>query len=57
MQHNRPQIQKELGGDGIKPKDVAEEGTRRWGNMSDVEKSVCSPLAGSKPHTIEDDAD
>ncbi|BCR84242.1 uncharacterized protein ACHE_11644A [Aspergillus chevalieri] len=40
MQHNRPQIQKELGGDGVKPKDVAEEGTRRWGNMSDAEKSV-----------------
>lgn len=49
MQHNRPQIQKELGGDGVKPKDVAEEGTRRWGNMSDAEKSVRSFLDGSKP--------
>ncbi|OJJ86537.1 uncharacterized protein ASPGLDRAFT_166831 [Aspergillus glaucus CBS 516.65] len=40
MQHNRPQIQKELGDDNVKPKDVAEEGTRRWGSMTDVEKAV-----------------
>lgn len=49
MQHNRPQIQKELGDDNVKPKDVAEEGTRRWGSMTDVEKAVCCPLVGVKP--------
>lgn len=49
MQHNRPQIQKELGDDNVKPKDVAEEGTRRWGSMTDVEKAVCCLLVGVKP--------
>ena len=39
MQHNRALIAKELGPDA-KPKDVADEGTVRWSNMSNEEKEV-----------------
>lgn len=39
MQHARSQIHKELG-DQAKPKEVADEGTRRWGIMQPNEKSV-----------------
>lgn len=39
MQHARAQIQKELG-ESARPKEVADEGTRRWGEMSAPEKSV-----------------
>lgn len=47
MQSARAQIHKELG-DQAKPKEVADEGTRRWGIMSAAEKSVRShPLLAS----------
>lgn len=39
MQHARAQIQKELG-DQARPKEVADEGTRRWGIMGQAEKSI-----------------
>lgn len=39
MQHARAQIHKELG-DQARPKEVADEGTRRWGIMGEAEKSV-----------------
>lgn len=39
MQHARSQIHKELG-DQARPKEVADEGTRRWTEMSPAEKSV-----------------
>lgn len=39
MQHNRSLIANELGPDA-KPKDVADEGTVRWANMSPEEKEV-----------------
>lgn len=39
MQHNRSLIANELGPDA-KPKDVADEGTVRWSNMSSEEKEV-----------------
>jgi len=38
MQHARTQIAKELG--DAKPKEVADEGTRRWQAMDPVEKAV-----------------
>lgn len=40
MQSARATIAKELG-DQAKPKEVADEGTRRWTEMSPAEKSVC----------------
>ena len=40
MQSARATIAKELG-DSAKPKEVADEGTRRWTEMSPAEKSVC----------------
>lgn len=43
MQHNRSLIANELGPDA-KPKDVADEGTVRWANMSSEEKEVRPPL-------------
>lgn len=43
MQSARAQIAKELG-DSAKPKEVADEGTRRWTEMSPAEKSVCLPV-------------
>ena len=43
MQSARATIAKELG-DSAKPKEVADEGTRRWTEMSPGEKSVCSPI-------------
>ncbi|EED16800.1 HMG box protein, putative [Talaromyces stipitatus ATCC 10500] len=43
MQHNRQLIANELGPDA-KPKDVADEGTVRWSNMSDEEKAVWKKL-------------
>ncbi|KAI7971172.1 hypothetical protein EIK77_006988 [Talaromyces pinophilus] len=43
MQHNRSLIADELGPDA-KPKDVADEGTVRWANMSSEEKEVWKKL-------------
>ena len=42
MQSARATIAKELG-DSAKPKEVADEGTRRWTEMSPAEKSVGVP--------------
>jgi hypothetical protein len=42
MQSARATIAKELG-DSAKPKEVADEGTRRWTEMSPAEKSVSLP--------------
>ena len=39
MKINRPLIAKELG-ETAKPKDIADEGAKRWGAMSDSEKQV-----------------
>lgn len=39
MQHKRPEIAKQLGGN-TRPKDVSEEGTRRWQSMNEKEKEV-----------------
>jgi HMG (high mobility group) box len=44
MQHNRAQIANELGPDA-KPREVADEGTRRWATMKDDDKEVCSLLS------------
>lgn len=41
MQHNRAQIAQELG-PNAKPKEVADEGTRRWAEMPEAQKEVCS---------------
>lgn len=43
MQSARSQIAKELG-EHAKPKEVADEGTRRWGSMSPAEKAVSEDL-------------
>ena len=43
MQSARSTIAKELG-DSAKPKEVADEGTRRWTEMTPAEKSVSIPL-------------
>jgi hypothetical protein len=43
MQSARSQIAKELG-EHAKPKEVADEGTRRWGSMSPDEKAVSEDL-------------
>ena len=40
MQHNRPRISADLG-ENARPKEVADEGTRRWQTMPDEEKEVC----------------
>lgn len=40
MQHNRAQIASELGSNA-RPKEVADEGTRRWSEMPDAQKEVC----------------
>ncbi|KAJ5679128.1 hypothetical protein N7462_007372 [Penicillium macrosclerotiorum] len=37
MQHNRSKIAEDLGGNA-KPKEVADEGTRRWQSMTDADK-------------------
>ncbi|KAJ5824005.1 Urease beta subunit [Penicillium robsamsonii] len=39
MQHNRSKIADDLGNDA-RPKDVADEGTRRWQSMEDTQKEV-----------------
>lgn len=39
MQHARAKIHKELG-EQARPKEVADEGTRRWGEMQPADKSV-----------------
>lgn len=44
MQSARATIAKELG-DSAKPKEVADEGTRRWTEMSPAEKSVCQSIS------------
>lgn len=41
MQHARAKIHKELG-EQARPKEVADEGTRRWGAMTAADKSVSS---------------
>jgi hypothetical protein len=43
MKHNRQTIAKELGGKA--PKEVADEGTRRWAEMPDSQKEVSSYLS------------
>ncbi|KAL2218792.1 putative HMG box protein [Thermoascus aurantiacus ATCC 26904] len=43
MQHNRAQIAQELGANA-KPKDVADEGTRRWAAMPEAQKEVWKKL-------------
>jgi hypothetical protein len=45
MQHNRAQIAQELGANA-KPKDVADEGTRRWAEMPEAQKDVSFSLSG-----------
>lgn len=40
MHHNRSKIAEDLGNDA-RPKDVADEGTRRWQSMEEVQKEVC----------------
>lgn len=40
MKNNRSRIAEDLGSDA-KPKDVADEGTRRWQTMDQKEKEVC----------------
>ncbi|KAJ5964182.1 uncharacterized protein N7479_004058 [Penicillium vulpinum] len=39
MQHNRSKIAEDLGNDA-RPKDVADEGTRRWQSMEDTQKEI-----------------
>lgn len=41
MHHNRRHIAEELGSDA-KPKEVSNEGTRRWAEMPESQKEVCS---------------
>lgn len=41
MQNNRAKIAQDLGG-SAKPKEVSDEGTRRWQSMDAQEKEVCS---------------
>ncbi|KAL2001678.1 hypothetical protein VTN02DRAFT_1399 [Thermoascus thermophilus] len=43
MQHNRAQIAQELGANA-KPKEVADEGTRRWAEMPEAQKEVWKKL-------------
>ncbi|KAH8700547.1 hypothetical protein BGW36DRAFT_374386 [Talaromyces proteolyticus] len=43
MSHNRAAIAEEMGSDA-KPKDVAEEGTKRWAEMPESEKGVWKKL-------------
>ncbi|KAJ9215331.1 transcriptional regulator family: HMG [Paecilomyces variotii] len=43
MQHNRAQIASELGSNA-RPKEVADEGTRRWSEMPDAQKEVWKKL-------------
>ncbi|KAK2786900.1 hypothetical protein FQN52_007644 [Onygenales sp. PD_12] len=43
MQHNRAAIAQELG-ENARPKEVADEGTRRWAEMPDDEKQVWKQL-------------
>lgn len=45
MQSARPQIAQELGSNA-KPKEVADEGTRRWSIMPEADKNVSLPLIG-----------
>jgi hypothetical protein len=40
MQHNRTKISQDLG-ENARPKEVADEGTRRWQTMPDEMKEVC----------------
>ncbi|OAX78463.1 hypothetical protein ACJ72_07228 [Emergomyces africanus] len=43
MQHNRASIAEELG-ENARPKEVADEGTRRWAEMADEEKQIWKKL-------------
>lgn len=45
MQNNRPRIAEDLGTDA-KPKNVADEGTRRWQNMDLKEKEIWKAMYG-----------
>ncbi|KAJ5219279.1 uncharacterized protein N7498_001378 [Penicillium cinerascens] len=45
MHNNRPRIAEDLGADA-KPKNVAEEGTRRWQNMDLKEKEIWKAMYG-----------
>lgn len=49
MQSARPQIAQELGANA-KPKEVADEGTRRWGIMPEADKNVCCSSLTFAPH-------
>lgn len=51
MQSARATIAKELG-DSAKPKEVADEGTRRWTEMSPAEKSVRYDMYYSVAHLL-----
>jgi hypothetical protein len=51
MQHNRSKIAEDLGGDA-RPKDVADEGTRRWQSMEDTQKEVRIGSDQSSPSLI-----
>ena len=50
MQSARPQIAQELGSNA-KPKEVADEGTRRWSIMPDADKNVYQPLLNFARHS------
>ena len=50
MQSARSQIAKELG-EHAKPKEVADEGTRRWGSMSPSEKAVSCDMPEPMTYT------
>ncbi|RMJ22651.1 HMG box protein [Aspergillus sp. HF37] len=43
MQHNRPKIAEELGA-AAKPKEVADEGTKRWGTLPESQKEIWRKL-------------
>lgn len=50
MQSARPQIAQELG-PNAKPKEVADEGTRRWGIMPEADKNVRLPSRNLAPRS------
>lgn len=43
MQHNRSKIADELGPQA-RPKEVADEGTKRWATLPESQKEVCTAL-------------
>lgn len=48
MQHARAKIHQELG-EQARPKEVADEGTRRWSEMTPADKSVSSLTYATVP--------